>query len=172
MTIEQKYKKLFKKPSDINLNFPMIRESVEKGDFVVELGVRDRVSTWALLAGKPSEMISVDVIVPPKETLIEVGETAQKEGIKWRFTHADSTQVYFPTIDVLFIDTLHLYSHIVKELWRHAEQTTKRIIFHDTKIPEVRSCVQDFLYNLNWTLEKESNECNGLMVLKRVTPRI
>lgn len=170
MTIEKKYQKLLKTPSDINLNFPMIRESVEPGDTVVELGVRNCVSTWALLAGKPREMLSVDVVMPPDKVLTEVGETARKEGIKWRFVHEDSTVVFIPEIDVLFVDTLHLYSHVVKELWRHSEQVRKRIIFHDYAIPEVRSCIQDFLYNVNWELEKTSMECNGLAVVKRVDP--
>lgn len=172
MTIEKKYQQLLKKPSDINLNFPMIRESVEKGDRVVELGVRNCVSTWALLAGKPKWLVSVDVVQPADEILIEVGKTADAEGIEFGFVQQDSTTVFIPNIDVLFIDTLHLYSHIVKELFRHSEQVNKRIIFHDFKIPEVRSCIQDFLYNVNWKLEKESFECNGLAVLKRVKPSI
>lgn len=170
MTIEDKYQELLVKPSDINLCFPMIRGAVEKGDFVVELGVRNCVSTWALLAGKPSEIISVDVVQPKDDIINEVGQTAQKEGIDWSFCQADSTQIFFPAVDVLFIDTVHLYSHLVKELWRHSEVVKKRIILHDTKIPEVRSCVQDFLYNLHWDLEKENHDSNGLMVLKRVRP--
>lgn len=168
MTIEQKYQELFATPSDVNLCFPMIRGSVEPGDKVVELGVRDCVSTWALLAGRPSTLISVDVVMPPEKNLIEVGETAEKEGIKFAFIHQDSTVILISQMDVLFIDTLHLYSHVVKELWRHSEQVKKRIIFHDSKIPEVRSCIQDFLYNPNWTVENESFECNGMIVLKRV----
>ena len=169
MTIEEKYQELLLIPSDVNLNFPMIREAVEPGDIVVELGVRKCVSTWALLANKPQTLLSVDVVMPPEETLIEVGETAQKEGIKFRFIHNDSTQLLIPKFDVLFVDTLHLYSHIVKELWRYSEQVEKRIIFHDFRIPEVRACVQDFLYNPNWSLEKESGLCNGLAVCKRIS---
>jgi len=169
MTVEDKYQALLKTPSDVNLLFPLIRESVTVGDYVVELGVRDCVSTWALLANKPKFMASVDVIYPPEETIVEVGQTAHEEGIAWRFILGDSTQVLFTTIDVLFIDTLHLYSHIVKELWRHSEFVQKRIIFHDTKIPEVKACIQDFLYNPNWKLEKESSECNGLAVVRRIS---
>lgn len=170
MTIEEKYIELLNISSDINLNFPMIRESVEPGDRVVELGVRSCVSTWALLAGKPKSLISVDVVSPPKETIIEVGEAAEKEGIQFSFVNGDSTHIFIEEIDVLFIDTLHLYSHVVKELWRHAEQTKKRIIFHDYRIPEVRSCIQDFLFNMNWELEKYSFDCNGLAVCRRVKP--
>lgn len=169
MTIEEKYQELLKTPSDVNLCFPMIRESVEEGDTVVELGVRNCVSTWALLAAKPKRLISVDVNFPPKENLIEVGKAAEAAGIDFFFVHEDSTTVVFDSIDVLFVDTLHLYSHIVKELWRHAEQVKKRIIFHDTRIPEVKSCIQDFLFNTNWIMENETSECNGLAVVKRIS---
>src|SRR4051812_45847999 len=120
MTIEEKYQQLLKTPSDINECFPLIRHSVEPGDRVIELGVRDCVSTWALLANLPRSLISVDVVRPPDKNLIEVGEAADREGVRFRFIQDDSTYVVFPDFDVLFVDTLHLYSHIVKELWRHA----------------------------------------------------
>lgn len=169
MTIEQKYQELLLIPSDVNENFPLIRKSVEEGDFVVELGVRKCVSTWALLAGKPSRLYSVDVVQPDIELLNEIGVASEKEDIKFGFVLGDSTQVVIPGIDVLFVDTLHLYSHVVKELWRHSSVVRKRIIFHDWKIPEVRSCVQDFLYSPDWELEEISWGSNGLAVCKRVS---
>lgn len=168
MKIEDKYQELLKTPSDVNENFPMIRESIAAGDFVVELGVRNCISTWALLANKPKMLISIDVIQPDEKILTEVGKAAEAEGIEFFFAKGDSTQVLIEDIDVLFIDTLHLYSHIVKELWRHSGKVKKRIIFHDWKIPEVRSCIQDFLYNTDWELEKTSMGSNGLAVCKRV----
>lgn len=168
MKIEEKYQELLKIPSDVNLCFPLIRASVEKGDKVVELGVRECVSTWALLASHPDALLSVDVVRPPETALTEVESAAKEAGIDFQFFQADSTQLRIENIDVLFIDTLHLYSHIVKELWRHSGQVKKRIIFHDWLIPEVRSCIQDFLYNVDWELEATSSESNGLAVLKRV----
>jgi hypothetical protein len=169
MTLEQKYEELLNKRSDVNRHFPLIRKSIETGDRVVELGVRNCVSTWALLANKPSFLISVDVELPSEAALQEVEEVAKEAGIEFKFFQGDSTHAIFPVIDVLFVDTLHLYSHVVKELFRHSEYVQKRIIFHDSKIPEVRSCIQDFLYNPNWIFEEECVEDTGLVVLKRVS---
>lgn len=167
--IEEKYQELLNTKSDVNAHFPLIRKSVEKGDTVVELGVRECVSTWALLAGEPAGMIGVDIVMPPQDKLDEVRKAVEAAGIGYLFAQGDSSYARFAPFDVLFIDTLHLYSHIVKELWRHSENVRKRIIFHDSNIPEVRACIQDFLFNLNWKFEAESSADTGLIVLKRIS---
>lgn len=170
MNLEEKYQELLKLPSDVNEHFETIRKYVTQGDLVLELGVRDIVSTYALMANKPSGIISVDIAVPPPKKLEEAVQIAKEAGIKFRFYNADSVYVETEPFDVLFIDTLHLYSHIVKELWRHSENTRKYILFHDSHIPEVRACIQDFLFNLHWKFEEEVTTGNGLTVLKRVRP--
>lgn len=166
--LEKKYEELLHKESDVNCHFETIRKYVKKGDLVVELGVRECVSTYALLINKPAALISVDIQDPPKENLEEVIKAAKESDIIFRFFKCDSVYADIVPVDVLFIDTLHLYSHIVKELWRHAERTRKYIIFHDSRIPEVRACIQDFLFNQNWKQEEENVEGNGLFVVKRV----
>jgi len=167
--IEEKYQELLEKRSDVNKHFPTIRKYVAEGDTVLELGVRHMVSTWALLANKPSQLISVDVVAPPEDALREVKEATQKEGINFQFQQQDSTVVdLFPGVDVLFVDTLHLYSQVVKELWRHAHKTRKYIIFHDYHIPEVSAAIHDFLYNTDWEWAEINAEDSGLAVVKRV----
>lgn len=169
MTIEEKYQELLNTPSDVNEHFPTIRAAVEKGDKVVELGMREAVSTWALLANLPQAMVSVDIVTPSKEKLDEVLQATKEAGINFRFVNQDSTMISFEGIDVLFIDTLHLYSHIVKELWRHAETVNKKIIFHDINIPEVNAVVTDFLYNHNWQKVAFNPAGTGLCVLQRIS---
>lgn len=166
--LEKKYEELLNKPSDVNYHFETIRKYVAQGDKVVELGVRECVSTYALMINKPSAMISVDIVEPPKAILDEVERVAKESGIAFKFFLNDSVYADIKPIDVLFIDTLHLYSQIVKELWRHAERTNKYIIFHDSGIPEVGACIQDFLFNLNWQLTEQNPKGTGLCVLKRV----
>lgn len=170
MTIaEQKYQELKAKPSDVNEQFDTIRKYVAKGDIVVELGVREIVSSWALLANNPACLISCDVVDPPKENLDLIMKAAKEIGTEYHFALGESTNLEVnPYIDVLFIDTLHLYSQIVKELWRFSEKTRKYIIFHDSIIPEVRSCIQDFLFNTNWKFVEEHPSGTKLCVLKRV----
>jgi len=167
--IEEKYKQLCETPSDVNFHLPTIRKYVSQGDIVVELGVRHVVSTWALLANKPKALISVDVEQPPAQNLAEAERAAKEIGTDFRFLKQDSTKVLIePYIDVLFVDTLHLYSHLVKELWRHAENTRKYIIFHDYGIPEVGACIQDFMFNPNWKWVEINGEGTKLAVVGRV----
>ncbi len=166
--IEAKYKELCETESDINKHLPIIRKYVSRSDIVVELGVRDCVSTWALLAGRPTNMVSVDVNVPPKENLKAVHNAAKEVGTFYKFIQCDSLNIKLFDIDVLFIDTVHLYGQLVKELWAHSPNVRKYLILHDTNIPEMRACVVDFLYNREWEIEEESYDHEGLMVLKRV----
>lgn len=166
---EQKYTELLNTPSDVNMHFPTIRKYVKEGDIVVELGVRHCVSTWALLVNKPRHLISVDIIRPPEENLLQVEEAAKEQGSSFNFILQDSTNIEIqPACDVLFVDTLHLYSHLTKELWRHAGRTKKFIIFHDYLIPEVGACIHDFLYNPDWEWQEINGEGTGLAVVKRV----
>lgn len=169
MTLEEKYQQLLKIPSDVNEHFPLIRQCVSPGDIVLELGTRNIVSTYALMANKPAMLVSCDVVMPPEEKLVEAGEIADANGIKYRFIQGESQYADIkPYVDVLFIDTLHLYSQVVKELWRHAERTKKCIIFHDSGIHEVAACIQDFLFNLNWKLKAQLPNGTGIAVLERV----
>ncbi len=168
MNLEEKYQLLKETPSDINTHFDTIRKYVEKCDCVVELGVREMVSTYALMANRPGALLSVDVVEPPKENLDEAERIAKEAGVVFKFFKEDSVYLDVKPIDVLFIDTLHLYSQIVKELWRHAPRVQKYIIFHDSHIPEVRACIQDFLFNQEWKLVEDRTTNTGLCVVKRI----
>lgn len=166
--LEEKYAELLGTPSDVNYHFETIRKYVAPGDRVVELGVRECVSTYALMINKPSALISVDIIEPSNENLDAVKAAAKEAGIDFRFYQGDSVYIDIKPIDILFLDTLHLYSQIVKELWRHSGRTSKYIIFHDSLIPEVRACIQDFLFNLDWKLVEENQEGTGLAIVERI----
>ncbi len=168
MNLEEKYQHLKATPSDVNEHFDAIRACVTPGDVVVELGVREMVSTYALMANKPRQLISLDVVSPPEQNLVDAYYYAYHAGVNFQFVQGDSTYADIKYMDVLFIDTLHLYSHVVKELWRHAGRTRKYIIFHDSKIPEVRACIQDFLFNLDWKKKEEVRLGNGLFICERV----
>jgi len=166
--IQEKYQELLTTSSDIQTHLQHIKETVQEGDTVVEMGVRDCVSTWALLAARPRQLTSIDVVLPKRENLEVVVNAAQEESIDFIFHVADSTHFIMEPVDILFIDTIHTYSQLVKELWRHAENTKKYIILHDANIPEMAACIQDFLYNPHWKLHKWVETQTGLAILKRV----
>src|SRR3990167_2961134 len=106
--IEEKYKQLCEIPSDINEHLPAIRKYALLCDTIIEMGVRGMVSTWALLAGYPLQMASLD-IVDPKEHGGDVEgahKEAKDEGVLWDFRKASSLDFRFRRTELLFIDTI------------------------------------------------------------------
>ena len=65
-TLEDIYLFLCDTPSDINEHLPVLKELASQSDSVVEMGVRWVVSTFALLAGKPKSLTSMDIQDPNK----------------------------------------------------------------------------------------------------------
>lgn len=172
--IEDIYKQLCATPSDINEHLPTLKKYAEQSDFIVELGVRSIVSTWALLAGKPKQMLSVD-ITHPKDygaDIFPVYDMTAAEGIDWHFTQQSSLDIQLPPHDFLFIDTIHTKEHLSQELVKHADMAKKFIGFHDTHIAgldEMMECINEFLAtHPEWQIEEDYTNNNGLTILKRV----
>ena len=168
--IEEKYKKLCETPSDINEHLPTLKKYASLCNSIVELGVRGMVSTWALLAGSPLEMVSVDIVDPSEHQgdTKETKELARSEGILWGFVKMSSLEFKFRRTELLFIDTIHFYDQLIQELRIHAPRTTKYIIMHDTAIPEMERAIDDFLIgNMDWKVKETFENNNGLVVLQR-----
>ena len=169
--IEQKYQQLCNIESDINEHLPTLKKYALLSDRIVELGVRGMVSTWALLAGRPQFMVSVDIVHPERHggDVEKATRLADNEGIFWEFVLGSSLEVKLDRHDLLFIDTIHSYEQLSKELYLHSPHTTKYIIMHDTVIPEMRIAVEEFLLNNNdWKVKEVFTNNSGLTVLQRV----
>lgn len=171
MTIEEKYEQLCSTSSDINEHLPTIRKYARLSDTIFELGVRGMVSTWALLAGHPREMVSIDIAHPSEHggDVEETQKIAQEENIYWRFLKGSSLEVQLPQHDLLFIDTIHDYDQLTKELKLHSPWTSKYIIMHDTVLHEMNEAINEFLTdNKDWKIKEIFTNNNGLVVLQRV----
>lgn len=173
--IEDKYKQLCILPSDINEHLPTLKKYAEQSETIVELGMRKIVSTWALLMGKPKQLISVD-ITHPKDygaDLWEVIDATQEAGIEFDFVLKSSLEIDLPEHDFLFIDTLHTYDQLTAELERHHSKVKKFIAMHDTNLAgdpdNMRKAVSDFLgKHKEWVVAEHFDNCNGMTFLKRV----
>lgn len=174
MTVEDKYNQLCLTPSDIWEHLSSLKRYAEQSESIIELGVRKVVSTWALLAGKPKWMWSVD-IVPPEEhgsDTFEVFDLAFNQGTDWQFLLKSSLEIELPQHDFLFIDTLHTYEQLTKELEKHSPRVRKFIAMHDTHIPgldEMGQAVSEFLTaHPEWQIAEDRLMNNGMTFLKRV----
>ena len=61
--ITENYNRLCEIPSDINEHLPTLMKYASECEHITEMGVRNIVSTFALLMGEPKRMISYDINV-------------------------------------------------------------------------------------------------------------
>jgi hypothetical protein len=199
--IDIMYNKHTVTPSDIFEHLTTLREYAAKCGTVAEMGVRAPVSTWAFLRGlcdspAPTKTLFCVDIEPVD---MEMPRTlASHAGINFRFFQENSATVDFGTdVDLLFIDTWHVYGHLKRELDFHHARVTKYIIMHDTTLDEVDGeslrcsldinaqmantgytredictglgrAVAEFLEaHPEWHVEAKFENCNGLTILAR-----
>jgi hypothetical protein len=197
MTIEQKYQEKCSTPSDINENLPILKKYASECSHVTEMGVRSIVSTWALLAAKPKQVVSIDLIHPSVYggNLEEVEAITKEEGIDFTFIEGNTLKIDIDQTDFLFIDTLHSYIHLITELRRFNKKVNKYIALHDTetfafrdedgivvndsRMDEVNkmlniekaglwNAVLDFLDECpEWEVAEKATNNNGMTVLRR-----
>ena len=176
--LQEIYEGLCNTPSDINEHLPTLKKYAEECEHITEMGVRWIVSTYALLMGKPKEMISYDI----NSIHWDVIRDMVKEDTDFRFEVANTLDLEIEETDLLFIDTLHNYNQLSKELKLHGNKSKKYIIFHDTtsfewigesyegKIDEIGlwPAIEQFLEaNPHWELHERFTNNNGLTILIR-----
>jgi hypothetical protein len=177
------------KHTDINEHLETIKNYASYCNHVTEMGTRDVVSTWALLAARPKKIVCIDINPCPIDTAKRL---AEKENIEFEFKQADTIHPDFSIeeTDLLFIDTWHVYSQLRKELIKHSGKVRKCIILHDTTTyeyvdeDELRNqtlyttnnlgkkglwpAVMDFLdENSGWYIRERFFNNNGLTILAR-----
>lgn len=171
------FERVKREPTDMIEHMDVIRSYANQCESAVEFGVYDCTSTWALLAGHPKKLTSYDIA--RRHEVSEVEAAAQGSGTEFKFVLASSTEVEIEECDLLFIDSMHTYEHLKRELEMHADKAKKFIILHDTttfghidQTNEGRGlwpAVEELLAQRSeWTLAERRTNCHGLTVLKRV----
>jgi hypothetical protein len=161
-------------PSDINEHVSTLRELAEGCDTVVELVSRSGISTAALLAGRPKNMVTISTI--NSQLTKNIGEV-YKDIVSYKFFVGETENVTIPKCELLFVDSKHTADHVWKELSKHAGNVSKRIVFHDTEIfgetgedgsPGLMPAIRRFLAeNLEWTVLRHDKNNHGLTVISR-----
>jgi predicted O-methyltransferase YrrM len=141
-------------PSDTSHHLPTLSLLITEFRLrsVVELGVRAGVSTLALLeaaAAQDGSVLSVDV-EPCPEARARVEDA--RLGDRWRFVQMSDLDVpdeQIPDpIDLLFVDTTHLYDHTVAELDKYGAhlRSGSWLALHDyTSCAGVTRAVRDWI---------------------------
>lgn len=176
-SIQSRYEVVKKEPTDMWEHMDVLKAHSAQCASVVEFGVYDCTSTWALLAGLPKKLTSYDIARRPE--VDEVEQAASDSSTQFKFVLASSTEVELDPVDLLFIDSKHTYEHLKAELALHANKIGRYIILHDTTtfghVDENYSgrglwpAVEEFLADHpEWTIRQRLTNCHGLTVLERV----
>lgn len=148
-----------------------------KGARVIELGVRSGNSTSAFLAAQEvagGQLWSVDI--EPAYVPAEWLETG------WTFIQGDDLAVVdqLPDdVDVVFIDTVHTYTHTLAELMVYSDKVRPGgvIVCHDTELDHapsdpgppaypVAAAIQEWTAMAGWEVDWHSG-CYGLAVIHK-----
>lgn len=166
----------------------ILRDLAATHPSIVELGVWDCTSTWALLGGFPKKLRSYDIChlkpnmpgcpADARDYISEVEAACVDSGVDFKFTQASSLEIELEEHDLLFIDTLHTYDQLSAELKMHAGKARKTIVMHDTSIfgnvdqhgktPGLWKAIADFLAeHPEWKLKRRIEDTYGLTILER-----
>lgn len=146
---------------------------------VVEFGVFQGGSTAALLTCDIGYMVSIDldISVIPKPLF----DRLNNNRVGWTLVRNNSLDVRFydtPTTtsdDLLLLDTVHTYDHVMQELKLHGPHTNRYIIVHDTLYPPARKnpkklvgdAVTEWANENGWILRVNNTQGSGHMVIER-----
>lgn len=200
--IENKYKSLCNIPCDINEHLPTLYKYASECESVIELGVRGCISSWALIYGLLNNNSNIKKILlnDIRECNInELIESTKDLNISLEYKWINDLELIVnENVDLVFIDTWHVYGQLKRELKKFSEITNKYIIMHDTTIDaiygetirdnlnaELQSemsgipieeinkglipAIEEFLENnKNWILFEKFENNNGLTILKKI----
>jgi predicted O-methyltransferase YrrM len=147
-TFQDEYQARLAAWSDIQDHLPFLREQAAKSKKILELGLRDGVSTIALLAGaekSQGHVWSVE-IEPPGRHVWWRGN-----GL-WTFTLGDDLKPEIAaaqpaSIDMLFIDTSHYYEQTLAELRVYVPRINPGgiVCCHDTELDSAAELPADYV---------------------------
>lgn len=198
------FQKCILTPSDIYQHLPILWKYATECETILECGVRTPTSTWAFIQGlidnkkTKKTLTSVDIQSCPNKSKIET--VSEKNKVDFNFIQENDLKLDFKSIgsiDMVFIDTWHIYGQLKRELECFHSHTNKYIIMHDTTVDAVYGevmryggdgkkeslesgypleevtkglwpAVEEFVQKHDeWEIEARFNHNNGLTILRR-----
>jgi len=138
--IEKEYIKLCYSPSDIYEHLPTLAKYANECESVLELGVRDCISSWAFAYGllnntnnKKKLLFLNDIEICDIKKLLHYTNNTNLL-IEYEWCNDLDLDITNKNFDIVFIDTWHVYGQLKRELNKFSKITNKYIIMHDTTI--------------------------------------
>jgi len=161
---------------------------------IVEVGVEFVITTFCFLMGvqQGGSVVSIDIARHRPDRLALANRVASESGVSFSFIEGSDLQVDVPSCDMLFIDGLHTYQHVITELRVLQGRVAKYIVLHDTSEPwenvnepytgdhkehpgsdkhkqGVWTAVVDFLQeHPHWRIKERLTHSHGLTILQKM----
>lgn len=163
---------------DIREHLVTLKELASRVSHVTEFGFRYGASYCALLAGlrdKPGSFLrTYDIHIPPacRDFFGPLRGETHLDFIQESTIETDPIE----ETDLLWIDSLHTYAQMKKELERHGSRVRKYIAAHDTETYGTKGedgssfglmdALKEFIVNNpEWSIEKHYPNNNGVTIL-------
>jgi hypothetical protein len=197
--IREQYYKFWMAPSDINEHLITLLKYASECDTIAECSHGESISIWAFLHGLRDHGSFYYISNTVSYYLQSILDTAENAGIKMVYRRANSATFELPeSIDLLFIDTFHVYGHLKRELEQHHTNVKKYIVMHDTYVDgldgeaircnfNIKSLSEQYNYSIDeimrgvrpaideflekheeWEICYDVENNNGLVILKRI----
>jgi hypothetical protein len=203
--LESLYQNSLTTPSDVRDHMEDHSRLAKECEVVLEVGVRGMVSTWGMLWGlvnsgyATKKYIGVDLHYPNGIIWRKFERACEESEVECVFLEQNDITLDLDVIgdvDMLFVDALHTYCHVMYELSAFHRHVKKYITLHDTSAPwgdddepfdvdlsiypdwfqcdtskkGVYTAVQDFLemHSTEWTMTLRKENSNGYTLLERV----
>jgi hypothetical protein len=199
--INKKYIQLCNTISDINEHLPTLYNIATECESILELGVRGVVSSWALTNGllnnnmKDKKLFLNDLQPCNIDELLYFTKNLD---IQIEYQWINCLHLEEQIVDMVFIDTWHVYGQLKRELEKFSKFATKYIVMHDTTVDEIYGetircqlnaeaqsqesgipieeireglgrAISEFLENnSNWQIKKKYTNNNGLTILEKL----
>lgn len=158
--LNQKYRWLRETPSDIYAHLPTLRRYARDCRTIVECGVRTMDSSWAFAKGLLDDAdvagkMLVSINRQRSQNVEDLQAVTRRLSITYLFVEGEDTKVALPVehMDLLFLDTWHVYGHLRQEFATFAHRTRRYIILHDTTID---ATIGESVRN-GWDIEQQAN---------------
>lgn len=147
-----------------------IRGRLKKCKDYVEFGVRQGTTLAAAILEHPKKVTAYDINLEWYNKAKELFETyTSSHEIKYSIYEANTLDITIPMVDLLYIDSTHMYKHLVKELNFHGNNVKKYIICHDTfSRPNLKKAIVEYIKdNKEWHIVTECTINVGFITIEK-----
>lgn len=148
-----------------------IRKLVKQCDSYTEFGVNQGTTLAIALLEKVKKIRAYDIkLAPYNKAKHHFEQYAAEHNLDYVAMEANTLKCSIEPVDMLYIDTLHVYDHLSRELALHGNKARKYIVFHDTFKPtqQLKQAIREFVgKNPHWQVITECDDSVGFMTIAR-----